>query len=130
MKASTQDLANAWYQALKEVDQSKWSEVSEKMLKTLQETGQLTKLTRIVELVKELEEAEIGKKQAVVTVAHETSKEEIEPLVKELTGAKEVEVTVNVDKELIGGMIVQTKNTQWDLSVKNQVNKLYAKLNR
>jgi len=128
MQASIQHYAQAWYQALKESDQKDHPQISQTMLKKLQMEGKLSWLSGITSRVKMLEDEENGVTQVSIRTAHNASFEEIEPLLKELLGASDIQAEMKKDADLLGGIVVQTSDQRWDLSMKRQIEKLNEQL--
>lgn len=130
MQLTPQQYAIAWYEALQESKESQWEEISQTVLRRLQREGKLNQLSAILDAIRELEAEQSDKAFVHVTTAHKMPSKELEALVKELTGAKEVELTTTEDKELLGGVVVRTKNHLWDISVKHQLEQLKERLNK
>ncbi|MBS1680952.1 MAG: ATP synthase F1 subunit delta [Bacteroidetes bacterium] len=71
-----------------------------------------------------------GIEQASVTTTialDENLKKEIEAIVKKLSNKKEVALTAKVDKDLIGGFILNVGDRQIDASIKNKLKSLKVK---
>lgn len=65
--------------------------------------------------------------KATVSSAHpidSTTEKSISAIVKEKTGANQVEITNNIDKSLLGGFIVRFGDTLIDTSISSQLNKI------
>lgn len=70
----------------------------------------------------------IEKATVTTTIAiDEKLKKEIEAMVKKLSNKKEVALTTKVDKDLIGGFILNVGDRQIDASVKNKLKALKVK---
>jgi len=71
-----------------------------------------------------------GVVESTVKTAHPLSKElktQLEKRVKEKTGAKKVIMNEEIDRSLLGGVIVTAPGMELDLSLKSKLNKLGAK---
>lgn len=123
-----QHYAQAWYLALKDAKQKDWETISQYLLRRLQREGRLSSLPQIVNQIKELEAKDSGRIAVDVTTATDYDEKELIQLVSELTGEKDVEMTLHTDADLIGGVLVRTKDEQWDVSVKNHLEQLKEQL--
>lgn len=128
MKATAQQYAQAWYEALKEAKPAQWAQISQSMLKQLQRDGSLSLLASIRRNVEELDQDERGTVRVRVTSAHTLDQKLIADLVKQLLG-KEAEIENDTDPKLLSGIIVQTANRRWDLSARGQLKQLKQRLN-
>lgn len=70
----------------------------------------------------------IGRASITTTVAmDDKTRQQVEAIVKQLSNRKQVELHESVDKDLIGGFILQVEDKQIDASIKNQLKKLKLK---
>lgn len=70
----------------------------------------------------------VGKASVTTTVPMDAkTRQEFEAIVKKLSNRKEVELEEKVDKELIGGFILNVEDKQIDASIKNNLKKLKLK---
>ncbi|MBS1951925.1 MAG: hypothetical protein OJF59_001370 [Cytophagales bacterium] len=70
----------------------------------------------------------IEKATITTTIAiDEKLKQEIVAMVKKLSSKKEVELTTKIDKDLIGGFILNVEDRQIDASIKNKLKSLKVK---
>jgi F-type H+-transporting ATPase subunit delta len=70
----------------------------------------------------------IGKARVTTTVAMDAkTRQQFENIVKQLSNRKEVELEEKVDKDLIGGFILNVEDKQIDASIKNNLKKLKLK---
>lgn len=121
MQVSILHYAVAWYEALKTADDEDQAAISQRMLKRLQMQGKLAWLARIVKQVQELEDADLGVVDVKIKLANKVSVKDIEPIVKDLLQIEKVRLTIKEDKDLLGGMVVQTSDKRWDVSMKKQL---------
>lgn len=99
----------------------------------LLEKGRLRNLPIIASVFEQLSYQVLNKAQVTVTAAWPLSeKEEIELKARlhQLTGAKEVILSLKTDPQLIGGMVVQVGSTVYDGSLKRQLENLKEELIR
>lgn len=76
-----------------------------------------------------LEIERLGHSEVQLTSAHETTtsvKNELEDIIKSITGAKTININETIDQSLIGGVIATTPSTEIDLSVRKQLKTLSA----
>ena len=70
----------------------------------------------------------IGKASVTTTIAmDEKTREQFKAIVKQLSNRKEVELEEKVDKDLIGGFVLNVEDKQIDASIKNNLKKLKLK---
>jgi len=70
----------------------------------------------------------VGKASVTTTVPmDEKTRQQFETIVKKLSNSKEVELDEKVDKELIGGFILNVEDKQIDASIRNSLKKLKLK---
>jgi F0F1-type ATP synthase delta subunit len=72
-------------------------------------------------------ETRTGHATATAVVAHSLGAEslkELEAYVREKTGAKSVELTVEEDPSIVGGVIIRTPQYEYDASVRHKLNQL------
>lgn len=128
MKANINQLAQGWYEAMKEAKKSDWSDISLRFLNMLQGQGKLSWLGRIREEVKRLENQALGVTQVKVTTAHKLEEKELSKLVSELLGKDKAQLSVVEDQSILGGVVIETEDQRWDLSTRNRLNQLQEKL--
>ncbi len=70
----------------------------------------------------------VGRATITTTVPmDDKTRQQVEAIVKQLSNTKQVELHESVDKDLIGGFILQVEDKQIDASIKNQLKKLKLK---
>lgn len=70
----------------------------------------------------------IGKASVTTAVAlDEKTRKEFEEMVKQLSNKKEVELDEKIDKDLIGGFVLNVEDKQIDASIRNNLKKLKLK---
>ena len=77
-------------------------------------------------------QAKIGRVEAQVSVTHElsdASRKKLERTLSSLTG-KEVQVSVNIDSGLIGGIVTRIGSTVYDGSLRNQLNLIHQSISK
>ena len=128
MSLSVRQYAQAWYELLKESDSKDWPKISEAMLNRLRIDGLLGSVREIQRLMIEFESEDQGMIDAVVKVAHDLKENEIKSKTKEVLGTDAVRINIEKDPELLGGMVVRTKDQRWDLSMKRKLEDLRTTL--
>lgn len=124
MQAGIRHYAQAWHEALKTADSKDQSLISRRMLRRLQMEGRLSWLSRIVVQVQSIEDAELGIVDVRVRVAIKASSEQIKPIVADLLKIDDMRLTIEEESGLMGGMIVQTSDYRWDISMRKQLSDL------
>lgn len=127
MHATPAQYAQAWYEALKSADQKQWPEISQAVLLRLQKEGKLSFLSQIRQQMEQIELTERGAVKVTVKTAHDLDKQVVSQLVKQLLAA-EVELEIREDKNLLGGIVVETADRRWDLSARGQLKQLKQQL--
>lgn len=129
MKASAQQYAQAWWEALQEADASEHQSISERMIAELHHAGELRQLNDIVRRFEEIEHAAYGRTAVTVRSAHELNDEQVREQLSALFGDADIVVTYEQDPKLIGGMQIVTGDSRWDYSVRGQLRSLEKNLN-
>ena len=124
MQISKNHYARAWYESLKESDQSKWPQISQSFLSRMQADGNLNWLRQILDTMTEYEREDLGVIGVKVSTAHEMPAQAVEEIIQGLIGSDKLDLTIKEDKRLLGGMEVRTNNSRWDLSMKGRINQL------
>lgn len=124
MQVNPRQYAQAWYLALKEAKEDQRDLISQNLLRALQKQGKLSWLNEIVRHVKDYENADLGQMEISVRSANEIDEKQVQQLVKELFDVENVQATIQQDDSLIGGLVLETKDERWDLSVKHQLDRL------
>lgn len=124
MKYSSEQYANALFEALSEVGPKDHDTVIENFIALLQEQNELEHYEAIIEAYERLEQEKRGIQPATVTVARDMKLtggllEELNSLAK-----KKLEITTQVDESIIGGVVIRMDDTLIDASVKTQLEQL------
>lgn len=130
MKFTSQQYAQALYDAVHETHGKDHGLVLDNFVKILAQNGDLGKYQEIESEYKLLEIKEKGFKQAEITVAGEM--EINSELINQLNGiiGNKVEVKKKVDKGIVGGVIVKVDDTLIDASIKTQLENLNTELKK
>ena len=129
MKIDATTYALAWFEALNNSKKSDWDKISANLLHRLRQEGNLSLLKHIERELKDIALRESDTIQAEVTIAHDMPEKKVKELVKQLTKMDtDIEVSITKDEDLLGGLIVETKDERWDLSLKSTINQLKRKL--
>ena len=128
MKLTSQQYAQALYDAVHETAPKDHDLVMDRFVQVLAQNGDLNKHSEIEDAYKKLEAEAKGFRQAEVTVAREAelNKGIIDELNK-IAGAK-LEIKQKVDEGIVGGIIMKVDDTLLDASIKTQLNNLNQSL--
>lgn len=124
MQTTSRHYARAWYELLKAAKDKDKAEISQNMLKQLQNEGKLAILSHIVEEVRRIEDEDNNVVNVEVRAARDVTEKDAKEAVKKLLGNVEFSLALKKDESLIGGLIVETANRRWDLSLKRQIENL------
>lgn len=122
MKLSNRQLARNLYTALSEVQKSEESQVLKNFVEMIYKMRKLSQIDRIIEEYSAYEKEMNGGVTLVVTTARKLSDEVKKMLEKEL--GNQVTVEEKVDINILGGIIVRSKNTIYDASIKTSIDQL------
>lgn len=124
MKASASQVALAWYQSLQAAEASQWDTISQRFLEHLHSNGALKQLSEIQRRITDLEKKANGVTDVIVRSAHARSEEEVLPLITQVLGEGNVEITMLIDESLVGGIQIETRNKRFDLSLRGELRQL------
>lgn len=125
MRATTEQLAHAWYNALTaENNTEKRSEISDKFLQYVYRGGDMKNLSEIVRHMQQLERENSHIDSVTLTSAHPLSDEQQKDILKKIFGERTMRVTTATDESLIGGVQVETQNTRYDMTIKSHLKQL------
>ncbi|HLD21789.1 MAG TPA: F0F1 ATP synthase subunit delta [Patescibacteria group bacterium] len=129
MRITPKHYAIAWYEALKEAEEPARSKISKQFLELIYRSGKLRLLPEIVRLMKKHTYAISGLTPVKVTVAQTLEHEEIMTHLTKVLPNEKLAVSVTVDANTIGGMVVETENRRWNISLENELEQLAHSLN-
>ena len=113
-------------------DQNQYTKEVDNFVDTLIYNSRLSLLPNVkeifVDLVNEHKKKEKVEIISAYTLTDENIKEITDILKKQL--GNDVNITTHVNKDLIGGLKIKTKNKVWDLSVKAKIEKLAFQINK
>ena len=128
MKLSSQQYAQALYDAANQTAPHDHDKVMDKFVQILAQNGDLNKHSEIEEEYKKLDMRAKGIKEAEVTVAREMEvNSNLMHQLNEIVGSK-VEIKKKVDEGIVGGVVVRVDDTLIDASLKTQLNNLNQSL--
>ncbi len=128
MKLTSQQYAQALYDAVHETAPKDHDLVMDRFVKILAQNGDLNKHGEIENEYKKLEHQSHGIKEAEVTVARDMEiNSNLIANLNEIIGNK-VEIRKRVDEGIVGGIIMKVDDTLLDASVKTQLNNLNKEL--
>ncbi len=124
MKLTSQQYAQALYDAVQQTNPKDHDKVLDNFVKTLAQSGDLPKYREIEAAYSRLEMEAGGVKEAEITTAKglEMNSALIDQLNKIVNG--KIEVKKKIDESIIGGVVVRVDDTLIDASVRTQLNNL------
>ena len=126
MKLSPQSYGKVLYELTKDASKKDLDKIVEQFIIFLSQEQVLSKMDYIIKEFVDYAKEQTGIAQLKVTSARKLSEEEIDEISKQFSDKAEVET--EVDKKLLGGVKVKTKNTILDGSLRMQIQKLEKKL--
>lgn len=130
MKLTSQQYAQALFDAVRETAAKDHDIVLDNFVKILAQTGDLSKYEEIEREYKLLEMKEKGISEAEVTIARDVEiNSGLIHQLNEIIGGK-VEIKKKVDEGIVGGVIVRVDDTLIDASVKTQLSTLNKELKK
>lgn len=128
MKPSVNTLARQWHSRLISAKKAEWAEISDRMLVEIHKAGMKHQLPQIEKALAALT-GQAAVIEATITSAYPLDDMTEKKIIKELFGDKRVSVSRKTDKALLGGVIVQTPDDLWDLSIRHQLRRLTRSIN-
>ena len=122
MKISNRQLAKDLYQALKDVKEKEQSQVLKNFAELLRKLRKTSQVDRIMEEYAVYEKEQNGEITLEVTTAYGLESE-MKKLLQKKFGEK-INLTEKVDQEILGGIIIKSKNTIYDASVRGALHQL------
>jgi F-type H+-transporting ATPase subunit delta len=130
MKLTSQQYAQALFEAIAETAPHDHDKVLDNFVKILAQNGDLGKYEEIDTEFRKLKLLSQGIKEAEVTIAKEVeANSALIHKLNEIVGSK-VEIKQKVDESIIGGVVIRVDDTLIDASVKTQLNNLNSELKK
>lgn len=129
MKPTVSSLAHTWYEQLSSAPRDEWSQISRDMVEKISHLGMKRHLPAIEHALSELDRQGAPVVEVTITSAYPMDEALEKKLIKELFGSKKVSISRYVDKSLLGGVVVQTADDRWDLSIRHQLRRLTRSIN-
>lgn len=104
-----------------------WKSVAPALAQHLIDSKRTGEMELLIEDIKTAQLEQTGRLETKVTSARPLSSanaEDIETIMKDLTGATEVVINQHTDETLLGGMIARTPDAELDLSLRTKINNL------
>ena len=114
--------AKILYELTKDSKENELSSIIEAFVIFLKKNQSVNKLPYIIQDFQNYVLKVQGKEKAEITTAHSMSEKSLEEIQKILK--LQGEIVKNVDKELIGGVVIKVGNKIFDASIKTKINKL------
>lgn len=124
MKMTVKTYAQLWHDALNRVSEKDRDAVSQAMLRRILKDGVYRKLPDIVRALERLLSQGQSFEHVTVISARVPKEAQVKKLVSDLLGHERFSLTYKQDESLIGGLIVQTRDQRWDLTLKHQLRRL------
>ncbi len=130
MKYSINQYAQALYEVLQETHDNHLNQVIDNFIKVLKNNGDLGRYEQIITAYEELDRKQKGLVAGEITVA--TKKQVNAKLLDNLNklAGKQVELKLNTDESILGGVIIKLEDTLIDASIKNQLKNLKQSLTK
>ncbi len=122
MKISNRQLAKDLYHTLQEVKEKDHSQVLKNFVELLLKLRRMSQANRIIEEYVEYEKQMNGEVTLEVTTVHALSAE-MKKVIEKKFGDK-VDLREKIDETILGGMILKSKNTIYDASVRGALHQL------
>lgn len=133
MKFATTSYAKALYEAAAGKTKTEVKELVDNFLMTLKEKNALSKATEVMAEIERIDDQTEGIIRARITSAHrleETILHKFEKMIRQRTDAKAVVWEKEIDKDLLGGVVIQYGDTIMDMSLANTVQDLANDISR
>lgn len=127
MKITAEQYAAALYNALQETNPAHQDAVLENFVKLLSENGHLEMFGRIEEEFVKFEQKKSGQVPIQATFAEEHSDKFLLDALNNVLG-KDVVLKKKIDKDLIGGVVIETEDERIDASVRKHLSNLKKSL--
>ena len=126
MKYSAKQYSQALMETLESTNPKDQDHVLDNFVKVLAENNDIRLFEEISVEFHKLELAKKGIKQAEITTAHPTNKENEQQIIHELNKLVKgnLELKKKIDERIIGGVIVRMDDQMLDTSVKNSLEQL------
>ena len=114
--------AKILYDVTKDSKEKELPAIIEVFVNFLRKNQSVNKLPYIIQEFEKYVLKVQGKEKAEITTAHSISEKSLEEIQKILK--LQGEIVMNIDKELIGGVVIKVGNKIFDASIKTKINKL------
>ncbi len=129
MRLSAKEFASQWYQVLRTTLPDQRAAASHAFLTVLYEAGAFQKLSAIVRWIDAFEQRDAESIPVVVRTAFPTDQAQLVQQIRELLQTDRLSVRQVTDPAVLGGLVVETPNQRWDLSVAGQLHQLASSMN-
>lgn len=127
MKISAKQYALALYEATQGKKDGQIKDALKKFVKMLAKNNDFKKAREIIRGLDKIFKKEEGILEAEITSANPLKKEMVKDLryyIAEMSGAKKIEVKENVDKNILGGVVIRYEDKIIDGSLRNRLSEL------
>ena len=126
MKLSAQSYGKVLYELTKDAAAKEMDKIIEQYILFLAREQMLNKIQYIIKEFVDYAKEKNGISQLKITSARSLPQSEIDNIAKHF--GKKVEASVEVDEEILGGVVIKNKNKILDASLKTQLKKLKTQL--
>ena len=132
MKYSAKQYSQALMEAIESASPKDQDQVLDNFVKILAENNDIRLFEEISAEFHKLELAKKGIKQAEITTAHPTNKENEQAIIHELNKIVKgnLELKKKIDERIIGGVIISMDDQMLDASVKNSLEQLKQEITK
>lgn len=123
-KTTSQQYAQAWHALLLESTPDTWPTVSQQVLNYLQKSGDLKLLPSILEHISTYENKRTNTTAVQVTLSHRMNAEEIWAHAKRALPNTQLHISLSLDPNVLGGLIMETSDRRINISAQNQLSQL------
>lgn len=128
MRLTPKVYATAWFAALTTALPEQRPNINKAWLNRLRREGKFAWLSRVLSQMREIEDHQLGIHRIHVTVAHELPREFVQQTVKTVLGLEQVVIDVLIDPKIAGGLVIETPNERWNVSLQVQLQELKQRL--
>ncbi len=130
-KISEKKYALALFRSLENKDQKHTEEIIKNFIILLDKNNKLSVIDKIIEEFEKIHNTEnqiIDVETITATEMNDTQKKDVKKFILEKTNSKTINITHNISKKILGGIIIKYGDRIIDSSIKNKLNNLKIEL--
>jgi F0F1-type ATP synthase delta subunit len=124
MQLTPKHYAQAWFELSHSADKKDQSAINHKMIKLIYKNGHASWLYKIVSAIEIIETKTTGQENVKIISACGLEDKLADKIAVDVLKNKKLHIQQSKNNSLIGGLIIETQNTRWDLSVRGRINQL------